>query len=155
MVRAPASFPAPEGPTPKEATVKKLALAAVISGIWINLSEFLRNELLFKHYWVRWFEDLGQVFPSSPLNNALWVIWGFLLAAAVAFLARRLTFGETFLLAWTLGFVLMWIVIGNLNVLPHGLLLVAVPWSVVEIAGAVWISRAIMSGGRSRDGVSG
>ena len=38
----------------------------------------------------------------------------------------------------------MWIVIGNLNVLPVGLLPVAVPWSLVEMALAVVIAQTII-----------
>jgi hypothetical protein len=43
-----------------------------------------------------------------------------------------------------MGFVLMWIVTGNLNVLPFGLLPVAVPWSVVEVILAALIAQRIM-----------
>jgi len=31
-----------------------------------------------------------------------------------------------------MGFVLMWLVIGNINVLPYGILIFAVPLSVLE-----------------------
>jgi len=39
---------------------------------------------------------------------------------------------QTTLLSWFVGFVLMWVVVGNLGVLPGGLLYVAVPLSLVE-----------------------
>jgi hypothetical protein len=45
--------------------------------------------------------------------------------------------------AWIAGFVMMWLVIGNMNVLPFGLLWIAVPWSVVEVWGAVSIARRL------------
>ena len=38
----------------------------------------------------------------------------------------------------------MWIVIGNLDVLPLALLPVAVPWSLIEVALAVLIARRII-----------
>jgi membrane associated rhomboid family serine protease len=124
--------------------MKRFVLAALISGIWINLSEFLRNEFLFKQWWLEKYESLRLTFPSGPVNGALWVLWGFLFAASVVALRRRLSFLETTLLAWVMGFVLMWIVIGNMNVLPHKILLVAVPWSVAEVAIAVCITQRFL-----------
>lgn len=124
--------------------MKKLALAILAAGAWINLSEFLRNELLFKQHWLDKYEALGLSFPSAPINGALWVLWGFLLAGCIVTLSRKQTFTETFLVSWTIAFLLMWIVTGNLNVLPVGLLPVAVPWSMVETALAVVIAQKIV-----------
>jgi hypothetical protein len=38
-----------------------------------------------------------------------------------------------------MGFLLMWVVIGNLGVLPFGILPYALPLSIVEVLGATWI----------------
>ena len=43
-----------------------------------------------------------------------------------------------------MGFALMWIVVGNLNVLPIVLLPIAVPWSLAEVALAVLIAQMIL-----------
>jgi len=43
-----------------------------------------------------------------------------------------------------MGFMLMWIVTGNLGVLPMGLLPIAVPWSIAEGAIAVLVARKIL-----------
>jgi hypothetical protein len=123
--------------------MKKFAFSALIAGIWINASEFLRNELILKQYWLQKYQTLGQSFPSAPVNAALWVVWGFLLAGVIAFLARRQTFVETMLISWIFAFLMMWVVIWNLNVLPVGLLPVAAPWSMGEVAVAVLITRKI------------
>ena len=130
--------------------MKRLALGALAAGAWINLSEFLRNELLFKQQWLDKYQSLGLSFPSAPGNNALWAAWGFILAACIVTLIRRQTFLATFLAVWTLTFPLMWIVTANLNVLPLGLLPVAVPWSMAEAAVAVVIARRI-AGGRKAE----
>ena len=124
--------------------MNRMILATLASVLWINLSEFLRNELLFKSYWLEKFADLGLTFPSNALNNALWGVWGFLLAGSIAFSARRLPLASTIMISWTQAFLLMWVVIGNLNVLPLGLLPIAVPWSLVEVALAALIARKIL-----------
>ena len=124
--------------------MKRIVMAILAAGIWINLSEFLRNEFLFKQLWIAHYEALGLEFPSSPVNGALWGLWGFLFAGCLAAVRRRTTFLGTMALCWTMGFVLMWIAIGNLKVLPLGLLPVAAPWSLAEVALAVMIAQAIM-----------
>ena len=47
-------------------------------------------------------------------------------------IAKKFTLVQTALLAWFVGFVFMWIVIGNLGVLPYGLLAFAIPLSLLE-----------------------
>ena len=126
----------------------RFLLATLASGAWINLSEFLRNELFFKHFWLEKYASLGLAFPSTPANNAAWAAWGFLLAGCIAALRRRTSFAATFVLSWIFAFPLMWIVIGNLNVLPFGLLSVAAPWSLLEIALAVVIAQKFLGGPR-------
>jgi hypothetical protein len=123
--------------------MKRFLLATLSAGLWIGANEFLRNELLFKSAWIEKYRSLGLRFPSSPVNNALWAVWGFLLAAVIVHLVRRRKLAETILIAWTLAFALMWIVIGNLGVLPFALLPVAVPWALFEVAGAAFIAARI------------
>jgi hypothetical protein len=124
--------------------MKRIALATLAAGVWINVSEFLRNEILFKEHWLEKYETLGLEFPSAPLNGALWGLWGFIFAGCIVAVRRQSTLAGTIALCWTLGFALMWIVIGNLNVLPLGLLPIAVPWSLAEVALAVVLAQKIM-----------
>jgi hypothetical protein len=42
-----------------------------------------------------------------------------------------------------MGFVQMWTVIGNLGVLPFGILGIALPWSLGEAFGAAWIVKRL------------
>lgn len=113
-------------------------LAAVV---WISLSEFARNELLFKSYWVDHYRTLGLAFPSAPINGAIWGLWSLLFAVAIHILSRKFTLIETTFLAWFMGFVLMWVVVWNLGVLPPGLLVFAVPLSLLEAFLAAWLIR--------------
>lgn len=124
--------------------IRRHALAIAAAGLWINLSEFLRNELLLKSYWLDHYQKLGMGFPSEPVNGLLWVLWGFVLAAVVHAVCRRFGLWESIVICWATGFLLMWIVIWNLNVLPAGLLFYALPLSLLEVAVAAIICRRIV-----------
>jgi hypothetical protein len=118
-------------------------LAFLAAGIWISISEFIRNELLFKSYWIQKYESLGMHFPSASANNAMWGVWSFLLAGMTLFLANKLHFIEAILSLWIMAFLMMWIVVGNLNVLPLKLLFFAVPLSALEVFLAVFLCKKI------------
>ena len=107
-------------------------LPILAATIWISISEFVRNELLLKSYWVAHYQDLGLIFPSDPVNGAVWGLWSLLFAIGIFIISRRFSLWETTLLAWFLGFVLMWVVLWNMDVLPLGILLFAIPLSLLE-----------------------
>ncbi|MEZ5056935.1 MAG: hypothetical protein R2879_07825 [Saprospiraceae bacterium] len=118
---------------------KKTLLPILIATIWISISEFVRNEFLFKSYWVEHYENMGLVFPSEPINGAIWGLWSLLFAIAIFIIATKFDLFPTFLLSWLVGFVLMWVVTGNMGVLPFSILLFAVPLSLLEAFLAAWI----------------
>ena len=107
-------------------------IAVIITGIWVNASEFFRNEVLLKTYWVEHYQLLGMTFPSEPLNGMIWVAWGFLFAIAIYMISRKFDLIETTLISWFMAFVLMWVVTWNLNILPSAILFYAVPLSLLE-----------------------
>jgi len=113
--------------------VNKRILPIALAGIWISVSEFIRNELLFKSYWVEHFHFLGLKFVTLPINGVFWVIWSFILAYVVFKLSQKFSFKETLFIAWLTTFLMMWITIYNLQVLPIKLLVVALPLSVTEV----------------------
>ena len=119
--------------------LKKTVLPIFVSTLWISISEFARNELLFKSYWVEHYQKLGLTFPSELINGAVWGLWSLLFAIAIYFLSRKFTLLQTTFLAWFMGFLLMWVVTWNLDVLPVRLLIFAVPLSVLESLLATWI----------------
>ena len=106
--------------------------AVALTGIWVNASEFFRNEVLLKTYWVDHYRSLRMTFPSEPQNGMMWIAWGFLYAIAIYFISRKFNLIQTALIAWFMAFVLMWVVAWNLNVLPMAILLYAVPLSLLE-----------------------
>ena len=119
--------------------MKKTILPILIATIWISVSEFVRNEFLLKSYWTEHYEALGLVFPSEPVNGAVWGIWSLCLAAFIFIISKRFSLTETTLLAWFAGFVMMWLVVGNMSVLPYGILVFAIPLSLLEAFLASWI----------------
>ncbi len=117
--------------------------AVILAGLWVNASEFFRNEILLKSYWVNHYQSLELTFPSEPLNGIVWVLWGFLFATAIHIVSRRFGLVQTALVCWLMGFVLMWIVLWNLSVLPSGILVFAIPLSFLEALVGAYICRKV------------
>jgi len=63
-------------------------------------------------------------------NNALFKNNVF--AIAIFIISKKFSFIQTTFLSCFVGFVLMWIVVWNMRVLPTGLMLLAVPLSLLE-----------------------
>jgi len=122
-------------------------IAVILTGIWVNASEFLRNEVLLKTYWVNHYRSLGMTFPSEPKNGTIWVAWGFLFAIAIYFISRKFSLIQTTLISWFMAFVLMWVVTWNLNVLPGAILVYAVPLSLLEAFVGSYICRKLSPNG--------
>jgi hypothetical protein len=49
-------------------TLKTIFLPIVLSALWISISEFVRNEILLKSFWLEHYQSLGLVFPSEPVK---------------------------------------------------------------------------------------
>ncbi|MCB0402683.1 MAG: hypothetical protein KDD41_11405 [Flavobacteriales bacterium] len=119
--------------------IKTTLLPVLAATIWISVSEFVRNELMLKSHWVKHYETLGLVFPSEPVNGAVWGIWSLLFAIAIYIIAEKFSLMATTLLSWLVGFVMMWVVIGNMMVLPTSILIYAIPLSLLEAFLAAFI----------------
>jgi hypothetical protein len=119
--------------------IMKKILSIIIAGIWITVFEFVRNEFLLKSYWINHFDSLGLMFETLTINGILWMLWSFIFAYVLFRLAMKFSFWETIILGWLVGFVMMWIVIYNLQVLALELLIFAIPLSLIEVIIAVLI----------------
>ena len=82
---------------------------------------------------------MGITFPSGMMNNAIWGVWSLCLAIAIYVISRKFGLLKTTLLSWWVGFVLMWLAVGNMGVLPLKILYFAIPWSLLEALVAAWI----------------
>lgn len=123
--------------------MKNNFLAIFLAGIWITISEFVRNEVICKQYWIDHFAELGLSFETLPINGFFWLLWSMIFAYVVYHLLTKFSLRETCLLAWLFGFVMMWLVVFNLQVLPVSLLIFAIPLSIIEVVGACVIIQGI------------
>ena len=126
--------------------MKRFWIAVVASGMWMNLSEFIRNEFVIKHVWIKGFEEIGLSFPSAPVNGLVWVIWTFIFCAVLTTLNMRFNALRSTIICWVTGFGLLWIAMWNIGILPKGILYWAVPWSFVEVYVAAFICNRIVAG---------
>lgn len=129
--------------------IKRTILPVILATIWISISEFARNEFLLKSFWIKHFQDLGLKFPSESINGAVWGIWSLLFAVAIFIIAKKFTLIQTTFLSWFVAFFMMWVVIGNLGVLPYGFLLYAIPLSILESFIATLIIKYFLNSGTS------
>ena len=112
--------------------LKNTILPVFLATIWISLSEFVRNEFILKSFWIEHYQHLGLTFPSEPVNGAVWGIWSLLFALTIFIISKKFNLVQSTYISWLVGFVLMWVSLGNLGVLPYGLLWYAVPLSIFE-----------------------
>ena len=119
--------------------LKKTILPIILTTVWISISEFVRNEVLLKSYWTNHYKSMELVFPSDPVNGMVWGVWSLFFAIVIFVIIKKFSFIQTILLSWFVGFVLMWLVIGNMGVLPLGILYFAIPLSLLEVCVAAFI----------------
>ncbi|MGB2153711.1 MAG: hypothetical protein ACPHVX_07155 [Flavobacteriaceae bacterium] len=111
---------------------KKTILPILLSSIWISISEFVRNSFFLHDYWISHYTKMGLTFPEKPINGAVWGIWSLCFAIGTYIISRKFSLLQTTFLSWFVGFVFMWLVVGNMGVLPFGILYFAIPLSVLE-----------------------
>ncbi len=114
-------------------------VSIIVATLWISISEFVRNEFLLKSYWTQHYASMGIVFPSEPINGAVWGLWSMSFAIAIYIISKRFSWIQTALISWLVGFVMMWQVVGNMGVLPFSILPYAIPLSLLESFVAAYI----------------
>ncbi|MBX2901241.1 MAG: hypothetical protein KF775_16430 [Cyclobacteriaceae bacterium] len=111
---------------------KKSILPILLATIWISISEFIRNSFLVHQHWVEHYNNLGLTFPEQPINGGIWGLWSLCFAIGIYLLSTKFSLVQTTSISWFYGFLMMWLVIGNMGVLPFGILSYAIPLSVLE-----------------------
>jgi hypothetical protein len=127
--------------------LRKTFIPLLLATLWISISEFVRNEFLLKSFWTEHYGKMGLTFPAEPVNGATWGVWSLLFAVTVYILSKKYSLVHTALISWFVGFVLMWVVIGNLGVLPYRMLFVAIPLSLLEAFIAALIVKRLSGNG--------
>lgn len=125
--------------------LRRTIVPVLAATIWISISEFVRNQFLLQAYWVEHYKNLGLEFPAAPINGAMWGVWSLLFAIAVFIMAKKFSLIQTTLLSWFVAFAMMWVVIGNLHVLPYGILPLAIPLSLLESFVAAFLVKKLSS----------
>jgi hypothetical protein len=105
----------------------------LLAGIWITLSEFFRNEIILKNFWIDHYGNLNLKFETLPINGILWTVWSFLLAIFIFKLSQKFSKFETIMITWLVSFLMMWITLYNLQVFPISILSIAIPLSIFEV----------------------
>lgn len=123
--------------------MKKTVLPVLAATAWISISEFARNQFWLLTEWTEHYNKMGLRFPAEPTNGAVWGIWSLCLAIFIFILSKKFTLFQTTALAWFSGFIFMWLVIGNLGVLPIQILPYAVPLSFLEVLIAAWLIKEL------------
>lgn len=123
---------------------KKTILPIFLVGLWINISETIRWLFLIKAYWIEHYQNLNLILPDEPVNGITWMIWGFLYASMMFILSKKFNILQTALLSWFVAFVLMWIVVWNIGVLPTGMLWINAPLSLIEAYIAAFICKRLI-----------
>lgn len=123
--------------------IRRTLLPVFIAALWISISEFARNEFLFKTIWIDHYRSLEMIFPADPINGAFWGVWSLFFAILIFVISRRFTQNETTLIAWFAGFGMMWIVVWNMKVLPVDIFPMVLPLSFLEAYLATYIIRKI------------
>lgn len=118
-------------------------LAILSATLWISFSEFLRNNVLLKSFWTDHYTNLGLTFPEKPVNGFFWGVWSLLFAIAIYLISTKFSTFQTTIISWLLAFLMMWVVIGNLGVLPYEILWFAIPLSIIETFVAVLIIKKL------------
>lgn len=124
--------------------LKNSIVPIFLSTAWIGLNEFFRNQFLFIDYWTEHYQGLGLTFPTEPINSAVWGVWSLVLVISIYIISGKFNLWHTTFLSWIVGFVLMWLVIGNMGVLPYKILFFAVPWSFLEVFGASYLCKKMI-----------
>jgi len=111
---------------------KQIILPILIIGIWINISETIRWIFLVEPYWIEQYQKLNITFPDEPVNMIVWMIWGFCFATAMYILSKKFNLFQTTIFSWFGAFVMMWLIVWNVGVLPTGMLWFNIPLSLLE-----------------------
>ncbi len=111
---------------------KRVILPILITGIWVNISETIRWLYLIEPYWFEKYEQLEIEFPKEDINLVVWMIWGFVYATIIFILSQKFTLVQTTVYSWLAVFVMTWIVLWNIGILPTEMLWYNVPLSILE-----------------------
>jgi len=99
--------------------------------------------LVIESYWIEYYKNLNLVFPGDPSNAVIWMIWGFFFATIIFVLSKKFNSIHTILISWVAVFLMLWIVLINIEMLPLKILWYNIPLSLLEVYIAVLICKKV------------
>jgi hypothetical protein len=113
--------------------------------IWINIFETLRWMLFAKPEIDMHFKAANIVLPNEPINNLLWLIWGIIIAVMIFIVSKKFKVLQTTFIVWITVYVMNWIALWNMAVLPINILWLAVPLTFINVLAGALISNYFQS----------
>ena len=113
--------------------------------IWINIFETLRWMLFAKPEIDMHFKAANLVLPNEPINNLLWLIWGIIIAVMIFIVSKKFKVLQTTFIVWITVYVMHWIALWNMAVLPINILWLAVPLTFINVLVGALISKYFQS----------
>lgn len=120
---------------------KKTIWQIFVISIWINIFESLRWILFAKPDVDTYFKAANLVLPNQPINNILWLIWGIIIAVMIFIISKKFSVLQTTFIVWITVYVMHWIALWNMTVLPINILWLAVPLTFINVLIGVLISK--------------
>jgi hypothetical protein len=113
----------------------------LLVSLWINIIETLRWILFAKPDIDMHFKAANLVLPNEPINNLLWLIWGIIIAVMIFIVSKKFKVLQTTFIVWITVYVMHWIALWNMAVLPINILWLAVPLTFINVLVGALISR--------------
>jgi len=105
----------------------------IIISLWINIAETLRWILFSQSHFMEHYQRLNLVLPFGPIVLILWLLWGILLSVVIYTISKKYTLLQTVGIIWIMAYLMVWIALYNLNVLPVSMLWLVIPLSFINI----------------------
>lgn len=115
------------------ANFKKTIWQILLVSLWVNIFETLRWMLFAKPSIDMHFKAANLVLPNEPINNLLWLIWGIIIAVMIFIISKKFKVLQTTFIVWITVYVLHWIALWNMAVLPINILWLAVPLTFINV----------------------
>ena len=125
--------------------LKKAIWEILLVSIWINIFETLRWMLFAKPEIDMHFKAANLVLPNEPINNLLWLIWGIIIAVMIFIVSKKFKVLQTTFIVWITVYVMHWIALWNMAVLPINILWLAVPLTFINVLVGALISKYFQS----------
>ena len=120
---------------------KKAIWQILLVSLWINIFESLRWVIFAKPDIEMYFKVANHVLPNQPINNILWMVWGVIIAIMIFIISKRFKLLQTTFIVWITVYVMHWIALWNMAVLPIKILFLAIPLTFINVLVGVLISK--------------